>query len=161
MQTDLNKQLEENNHYTEDLELKKKKAQMENKRMLLEQMKKENYRRLKDKLQEREKVNTNFGPEENEQIIHERQSFVQRNVDDIKNTLKQQMFDKYQAAESNKMQERMEDLEALAKAKMILQKERLEYEDKDKIAKNLYKNAWKEQIKMKEVHQKTDDLFKN
>lgn len=37
------KQLEENNNYMEELEIKKKKAQIENKRMLLEQMKIENF----------------------------------------------------------------------------------------------------------------------
>lgn len=155
------KQLAENDHYMEELEIKKKKAQIENKRMLLEQMKKESYRRLKESLQEKEKVNTNFGPEENEQTLQERRDFYRQHIDDIKATLEKQMLDKYQSIEHDKMQERLEDLEALAVAKQILQKENEEYFDKDKIAKAVYKDAWREQMKMKEVQKKTDEMFKN
>lgn len=154
-------QLEENSHYQEDLEIKRKRAQMENKRMLLEQMKKESYRRLKEKLVDKEKVNTNFGPEENEQILRERQQFVKKNLDDIKASLENQMSLKYQLQEQEKMQQRLEDLEAIALAKKIMQKERSEYENKEAESKNVYKEAWKEQMKMKEIHKKTDELFKN
>lgn len=155
------KQLQENNHYMEELEIKKKKAQVENKRMLLEQMKIENFKRLKESLKDKEKVNTNFGPEENEQTIMERSEFVKKNVGNIKEELEKQMFEKYQTIENERVQERMEDLENLANSKLIMMKEREELLNKDKTAKNVYKDAWKEQMKMKEISKKTEALFKN
>jgi len=154
-------QLKENNHYMEELEIKKKKAQVENKRMLLEQMKIDNYKRLKESLKDKELVNTNFGPEENEQTIMERGIHKQKNLDDIKTSLEKQMQEKYQNSENDKIQERMEDLENLAKAKQVLQQEHEEYLNKDKVAKVVYKDAWKEQMKMKKVQKQTEDLFKN
>jgi hypothetical protein len=156
-----NQQLHENSNYMEELEIKKKKAQVENKRILLEQMQKENYRRLKQKLELKEKVNTNFGPEENEMTINGRRDFAQKNIDEIQNSLKQQMYEKYQNYENEKVQERMEELEVLANAKKVMQQEYEELHNKDRNAKSLYKEAWKEQMKMKEIQKKTDKLFKN
>jgi len=155
------KQLEENNNYMEELEIKKKKAQIENKRMLLEQMKIENFKKLKDSLHDKEKVNTNFGPEENEKTIQEHQNYIQKNIGNIKEVLEKQMYDKYQTKENERAQERLEDLENLAASKQMMLKEREEYFNKDRLAKNLYKDAWKEQIKMKEISKKTESIFKN
>lgn len=76
------------------MEIKKKKAQMEQKRMLLEQMKTDNYKRLKETLQSKEKVNTNFGPEENELTIQEHNDIIKRNIGDIKNELEKQIYGK-------------------------------------------------------------------
>jgi len=156
-----NKQLDENDKYAEELEIKKKKSQMENKRMLLDQMQRESYNRLKHKLQEKEKVNTNFGPEENDATINMKKSFHKRNIDDIKATLEKQMMEKYQLSEAEKLQERLEELDAVEKAKMVMLQEREELQVKDKNAKQICKDAWKEQIRMKEIHKKTDNLFIN
>lgn len=120
--------------------------------MLLEQMKTENYRKLKLSLEKKEKVNTNFGPEENEQTLQEHQHKVQKTVSDIKSTLEKQILDKYQKAENERIQERIEDLETIKNAKNIMIQEKDELVNKDKNAKSLYKDAWKEQIKMKQVH---------
>ena len=92
--------------------------------MLLEQMKKENYKRLKASLEEKEKVNTNFGPEENEMILQNRKNAARKNLDDIRTNLEKQMTEKYQKMENEKIQERIEDLETLANSKMVLLKER-------------------------------------
>ena len=155
------RQLEENNHYMEELEIKKKKAQIENKRMLLEQMKIENFRRLKDSLHDKEKVNTNFGPEENEKTLMEHREFLQKNIGNIKEELEKQMKDKYQLKENERAQERMEDLENLATSKLMMLQEHEEFYNKDKLSKNLFKEAWKEQMKMKEISKKTESIFKN
>ena len=154
-------QMYENSNYQEELEIKKKKAQVENKRMLLEQMQRENYNRLKQKLEAKEMVNTNFGPEENEQTLNMRKSFQQKNIEDIKKSLERQMKEKHQLTENEKLQERLEELETVQRAKLVMMQEREELENKDKNAKDIYKNAWKEQIKMKALHKKTDDLFRN
>ena len=71
------------------------------------------------------------------------------------------MYDKYQTKENERAQERLEDLENLAASKQMMLKEREEYSNKDRLAKNLYKDAWKEQIKMKEISKKTESIFKN
>lgn len=76
--------LEDNQHYLEELELKKKKAQTEQKRILLEQMKNQSYKRLKENLRLKEKVNTNFGPEENEQTLEDNKNHQSKNVGNIK-----------------------------------------------------------------------------
>ena len=154
-------QLKENDNYLEELEIKKKKIQVENKRMLLEQMQRENYARLKSKIEAKEKVNTNFGPEENDATLNMRKSFQKRNVKDIKKCLEKQMLERYQLNEQEKLQERIEELETIKKAKELMEKEEEELKVKDKNAKNIYKEAWKEQMKMKEIQKKTDNLFKN
>lgn len=145
-------QLEENKNYTDDLEVKRKKAQMENKQLLLEQMKKESYRRLKNKLQDKEQVNTNFGPEENDSILNDRKESAKKHVSDLRKELEKQMFEKHQARENEKMMERMEDLEAIAKAKRVLAQENEEYFAKDKLSKQVYKEAWREQANSKFYH---------
>ena len=87
--------------------------------MLLEQMKMENFKKLKDILHEKEKANSNFGSEENEKIIQEHQNYIQKNIGNIKEVLEKQMYDKYQTKENERDQERLENLENLATSKQI------------------------------------------
>lgn len=71
------------------------------------------------------------------------------------------MKEKKQKTEAEKLQERLEDVEALVTATQILENERKELTGKDSKAKQLYKNAWKEQMKMKTGEIQVDKVFKN
>ena len=69
--------------------------------------------------------------------------------------------DKQNKIDNDRMQERLEDIEGLAHAAQIMENERNELLDKDRKAKNLFKNAWNEQMKMRGLHNKIDTSFKS
>lgn len=69
-----------------------------------------------------------------------------------KNDLKRQIDEKRRLENALKRKERLQDVENLWVAGQVMAKERQELMDKEQFAKTMYKQIWKEQMKInKEV----------
>lgn len=65
-----------------------------------------------------------------------------------KHDLQRQIAEKRRAENVQKHQERIKDVENLWVAGKVMEKEHKEYLEKDRFAKSMYKQIWKEQMKL-------------
>eukprot|EP00117_Sycon_ciliatum_P000125 scpid95411/ scgid6312/ len=150
-------QLTDNKKFFEELEIEKKTKRLALKTALIDQMEKENYRRLKSRLRHKEPTATNYGPEETPADLQAMKDTKVQNAQMIREALESQMTTQYQKDEDNKVLERFEDFEAVIISHKHLKKETEEKLEKEKMAKSLYKEAWNEQVKMKKYIKIADE----
>jgi len=105
---------------------------------LKEQIDVERKNKKKDGVEKREFVRTNFGPEEDDGTYKAYRSMVDRKKNDMREGLLQQIKEKQENTDHVKLQERLEDIEALATAAQVMENERKEYLNKDYKSKHLF-----------------------
>eukprot|EP00347_Sterkiella_histriomuscorum_P008443 403345075 len=135
------------------IQARKQKEKQDTKKILEIQMD-EKKRRDQSEIQRlREKVNTNYGPEETEEKHKYQIDKETQRKQQIEKELKQQMQSKSEKKRTQQDIERIEELQNLAAASQVLINERQDQVEKEKQQKQIYRKAWQQQMRIKD-HEK-------
>ena len=140
-----------NAQYYEHLMQERSGKIQENKKFLQLQMQERSAHKDMDKAERKEFVRTNFGPEEHMEDQQDEVNRYSEQKNEVRAALYNQMKDKYDKTTAQKLQEREEDIENLITAADVMATERHKNATKVDETKKLYKQAWEQQQKMREI----------
>ena len=143
--------------YIQDQEEKKAKDREETRLFLKIQIEEARARRDKEFRENKEKIRTHFGPEEDPFTAD-----FQRNLDNHKksmvmDTLQRQITENSNFKNTKKEVERREDLQHIARAGEVMYEEHKENSAKDKGRKELFKKTWLMQDEVKRQEKQIND----
>ena len=104
---------EDNRKYMAELERKKKEQQERMRQDLQAQIDADRGKRMRDRVKDKEFVRTNYGPEEDDYTWEKFVATDKTKKNTVKNDLLQQIKEKQDKLENEKMQERIIDVEGI------------------------------------------------